>query len=102
MKAKSLLNRKMQLAFGSAILTLLIMGVISYRGMMVSGESDRWVRHSHEVLENLQGLRFAMESIESGYRGFVLTGNESYLQSYSASILTAKPGRSSPPQPNLG
>jgi hypothetical protein len=27
-------------------LALLVVGVISYRCMMVSGDSDRWVRHT--------------------------------------------------------
>jgi diguanylate cyclase (GGDEF)-like protein/PAS domain S-box-containing protein len=81
------LNRKVQLAFGSAIVALLMVGAVSYRGMVASSESDRWVRHTHEVLENLQDLLFAMESIESSYRGFAATGNESDLTSYRASIL---------------
>ena len=75
MKAKSSLNRKVQFAFGSAILVLLVAGAISYRGMVVSHESDRLVRHTHEVLENLQDLLFTIGSMESSYRGFVLTGN---------------------------
>ena len=87
MKNKSLLNRKVQLAFGSAILILLVVGGSSYRGMAVSRESDRWVRHSHEVIENLQGLLLAMEGIESSDRGFVLTGQESDLEPYRASLL---------------
>src|ERR1700682_4078213 len=86
MKAKSLLNRKVQLAFGSAILTLLVAGAISYRSMVVCSESARRVRHAHEVIESLQNLLFAMASVESSYRGFVLTGKESYLESYRGSI----------------
>src|ERR1700686_2016355 len=88
MKNKSLLNRKVQLAFGSAILILLVVGAVSYRGMAVSRESDRWVRHTHEVIENLQDLLLAMEGIESSDRGFALTGKESYLDSYHASLLS--------------
>jgi PAS domain S-box-containing protein len=84
------LTRKVQLAFGSAILTLLVVGAVSYRSMVVSRESDRWVRHTHEVIENLQDLLLAMEGIESSYRGFALTGKESYLESYHASILSAE------------
>ena len=87
MKTESLLNWKLQLAFGSAILTLLVVGAISYRGIVESRESDRWVRHTHEVLESLQDLLFAMQGVESSYRGFVLTGKDSYLESYRASIL---------------
>ena len=82
MKPKSLLSRKVQLAFGSAILTLLVVGTISYRGMVVSRESRQWVRHSHEVLESLQDLSLAMQSVESNYRGFAITGGEQYLKSY--------------------
>ena len=74
----------MRLAFCSAILSLLVVGLISYRGMEVSGTSDRWVRHTHEVLENLQGLLSATQNLESSYRGFILTGNGSYLVAYRA------------------
>ncbi len=90
MKTKSPLNRKVQFAFGSAIVTLLVVGAISYWGMVESGESDRWVRHTHEVLENLQALRSAGIGMEASYRGFVLTGQESYGESYRASQLIAQ------------
>lgn len=90
MKIKSLLNRKVQVELGSAVLILVVLGAISYRAMVVASESTRWVRHTHEVLENLQDLRFAIESIESSYRGFALTGKESYLASYRADILSVR------------
>jgi len=87
MKTKSLLSRRLQLAFGSAILALLVVGAISYRGMAESRESDRWVRHTHEVLENLQDLLAAMQIVESNARGYLLTGNESFLEIYRAGIV---------------
>jgi CHASE3 domain sensor protein len=87
MKNKSPLNWKVQLAFGSAFLTLLVVGAISYRGMVVSSESDRWVRHTHEVLENLQDLLSAAQRIESSYRGFALTGEDRFLEPYHDSLL---------------
>ncbi len=58
------MSRKVQLAFGSAIVSLLVVGAISYRGMAVSSESERLVLHTHEVLEGLHELRFAMETVE--------------------------------------
>ena len=82
MSRKSLLYRPVQLAFGSAILALLIMGGASYRSMVVSSESDRWVRHTHEVLEHLQNLLSAVLSVESSARWFVLTGNEEFVNEY--------------------
>ena len=73
------LNRRVQLAFGSALLTLLVVGAVSYRGLAASRESDRWVRHTHEVLASLQDFGLAMKSVESSSRGFVLTGEDAYL-----------------------
>jgi diguanylate cyclase (GGDEF)-like protein/PAS domain S-box-containing protein len=78
---------KVQVAFGSAILTLLVMGAISYRGMVLSRASEHWVSHGHEVLESVQDLVFAVESIESSSRGYALTGKESYLGNYRAAML---------------
>jgi CHASE3 domain sensor protein len=75
MKKVSRSNWKIQLAFGSAILTLLVVGAFSYRGMVLSSASDRWVSHSHEVLEHIHDLASAMENLESSYRGFALTGD---------------------------
>ena len=79
----------MQLALGCAILVLFVVGAISYRGIVVSSESDGWVRHTDEVLDQLHDLQFAMQNVESSYRGFVLTGQEPFVEAYRASIATA-------------
>jgi hypothetical protein len=40
---------KVNIAFGSAILTLIVVGAMSYRALLLSGTSARWVRHTLEV-----------------------------------------------------
>jgi PAS domain S-box-containing protein len=95
MNTASWQSRKTLVAFGSAILTLLVVGAVAYRSATVSNESNKWVRHTHEVLDTLQDLRFAMESIQSNTRGFVLTGKDSYLASYRDSALNAERGEAS-------
>jgi CHASE3 domain sensor protein len=87
---KFLQNQIAQLAFGSAIAVLLAVGTLAYRSMIVSNENVRWVQHTHEVLENLQDLHFAMENIAGSVRGFILTGKESYLEHYRADILSVE------------
>jgi PAS domain S-box-containing protein len=89
MKTKSLFNRRVRIGFGAAIVSLLAMGTMSYRGMVESSKNEQWVRHTHEVVENLLSLRSAMENVESSYSGFALSGKESYLQSYRASSQSA-------------
>src|SRR5271155_1520263 len=86
MKTKSALGRKLQLAFGSAVLALLVVGVVNYRSMVESGNSDLWVRHTDEVLEKLQELLAAMETAESNARGYLLTRDESFLLVYRAGV----------------
>src|ERR1700730_13132388 len=87
MKSSSVWNRKAQLGFGAAILTLLGSGVISYRALVISNQSQGWVRHTDQVLEELQELLSASENIESSTCGFVLTGNKSYIESFKGNIL---------------
>src|SRR4029077_17780281 len=87
MKSSSVWNRRVQLGFGAAILTLLGAGVISYRALVLSNQSQGWVRHTDQVLEELQELLSASENIESRPRGFVLTGDQSYSDSFKRNIL---------------
>jgi CHASE3 domain sensor protein len=88
-KQGSNLNRRVQLAFGSAILTLVVIGVISYRVINVFSESDQWIDHTHLVLTGLQDLLFALNKAESGFRGFILTGQQPYLQAYHDAMAIA-------------
>jgi len=90
MKTKSSLNRKVWLALGSAIFILALMGALSYRLIIFSDESGGWVRHTHDVLENIQDLNLAMQSIESDSCRFALTGNESDLANYGPDVSRAK------------
>jgi PAS domain S-box-containing protein len=87
MKSSSVWSRKVQLGFAAAILTLLGAGVISYRALLVSNRSQGWVRHTDKVLEELQEVLSASQNIESSSRGFVLTGDKSYIESFKGNIL---------------
>ncbi|HEY2845435.1 MAG TPA: PAS domain S-box protein [Bryobacteraceae bacterium] len=79
-------QRNAQISFGSAIVVLLIVGIVSYRGSLIATEADRWVQHTHEVMEDLQGLMVAMASAESSMREFALTGKEYFATAYAADI----------------
>jgi diguanylate cyclase (GGDEF)-like protein/PAS domain S-box-containing protein len=84
----ALRERIVQLAFGSAITVLVVVGSLAYRSILVSNERTGWVEHTHEVLENLEASQFAMETVVGSVRGFVLTGDETYLKRYQASLLS--------------
>src|ERR1700728_4350371 len=86
MKTKYLLNRNVRLAFGSATLTLIVVGVLSYRGVAVTSASDQWVSHAHAVLAILRDSLSATETLESSSRGYILTGQQSYIDTYRGAV----------------
>jgi PAS domain S-box-containing protein len=85
---ESLTNRTVQTAFASAIAILLVVGGLSYRSIVVTNENSRWVQHTHEVLENLDELQFAMEVVASSVRGYLLVGDEAFLDRYHSARLS--------------
>jgi CHASE3 domain sensor protein len=90
MNAKSLANKNVPLAFGTSFVILVMVATFSYRSMVASSESDRWVRHAHDVIENLQGFLLAALSIESSTSRFVLTGEAPSFDAYRASIVSVE------------
>ena len=83
-------DRTVKFAFATALVILLFVGAFSYRSLVISAESDEWALHSHDVLGNLQDLLYGMERIESSSRGYVLTGEESYLGSIQAGVVSSR------------
>jgi len=68
--------------FGTALAILIFVGVLSFLSMVQSIEDRQWVTHTHVVLEKLDGLLSDLLDAETGQRGYIITGEESYLQPY--------------------
>ncbi len=90
MKIKRLADWQVQIAFGSAIVILLVVAAFSYRGIVASQEGARWLAHTHEVRETLQKLQTTIEQVQSSSRAFVLTGAKVYLETFAAGVLRAR------------
>jgi PAS domain S-box-containing protein len=76
---------KITAVFFLVLLIIGIVGVQSYFGIQRITETNRWVIHTHEVLEKLEHVLSVLKDAETGQRGFVLTGEDRYLQPYNAS-----------------
>ncbi len=74
-KLKATMNRKLLLAFCSAILTILIAGAFAYRSLVISSETEQWVGHTHDVLSKLEDCLLSVESFGSSFPSYKLTGN---------------------------
>jgi methyl-accepting chemotaxis protein len=67
-------------------LALLVMG--AFIGLAINSTRDfvaaaRLTNHTHEVLGVLDGIVSSAQDVEVGYRGFLLTGEESYLEPFA-------------------
>ncbi len=79
-------GRKIALGFALSIAVLLVVGAVSYQSSDALIENNHAVTHSHQVLEGLERLLSLMKDAETGQRGFVITGNETYLDPYTRAI----------------
>ncbi len=64
-------------------MALLILNVaISYRNTLKLVENEHWVSHTHQVLTELEAMISTLKDAETGQRGYLLTGEERYLEPY--------------------
>jgi PAS domain S-box-containing protein len=82
-------QRKVRLGFAFALACLAIVGVVSYLSVVRLNEDAGWVEHTHEVLSRLELLLAAVTDSETAERGYVITGDESYLEPYRNSANVA-------------
>lgn len=68
------------IAAGCAI--LLVVAVLSHVTATHNEEDMRWVNHTHLVIEQFEQLRSSIADAETNQRGYLLTGDESYLAEY--------------------
>jgi PAS domain S-box-containing protein len=68
-------------ALGLVLLAVGGMAFVSVEGLR---DAYRWVLHTHEVQEKLEDVLAAHLDAETGQRGFIITGEEQYLEPYNA------------------
>jgi PAS domain S-box-containing protein len=78
-------ERKVGFGFAFALACLGVVGVVSYLSVVRLNEDAAWVEHTHEVLGRLDSLLAALIDSETAERGYVITGEESYLEPYRQS-----------------
>lgn len=69
-----------------ALAIQIFVGVVSYRTTGRLTEQSRNVRHTFEVLSNLGSLWAQIAEVDASARGFMLAGEEQFLEPYNASL----------------
>ncbi len=79
-------NRLVLAGFGIATAILVLVGWQSYRSTARFAEAAQWREHTYEVLNSLDNTIGRLSDTETGQRGYLLTGEEAYLEPYRAAI----------------
>lgn len=66
-----------------AMLVVCLNAWLAFRSVQVLDESQYWVAHTWQVINTLERIISSMKDVESGDRGYLLTGNPDYLDPYT-------------------
>jgi methyl-accepting chemotaxis protein len=83
-------GRRLVAGFALAALTLVLVAGVSYRNAYLLIENDAWVAHSHQVRTELADLLSEIKDAETGQRGYLITGEDSYLEPYKSALSAIK------------
>lgn len=80
--------RRFSVIAGFALLVLLLIGnsLLTKRQLDVQVANERWVFHTRQVLYELQQTETLLVDAETGQRGYLLTGDPSYLDPYNRAL----------------
>ena len=62
---------------------MIVIAIIVYFSISILIETSKWVEHTHEVMGNAKSLEKYLVDMETGERGFLITGKEEFLEPYS-------------------
>jgi PAS domain S-box-containing protein len=83
---KQSLTRQITAGIGMALALLILNAATSYRNTLKLVENQRLVSHTHRVLTELEATLSTLKDAETGQRGYLLTGEERYLEPYHSAI----------------
>jgi PAS domain S-box-containing protein len=84
------MNWKIQAAFGSAILTLLVMAGISIESRSAALSSQRWIQHTYEVLACLQQMEEQLSLARSDEQSYSASGNPDSLNAFHEDLTRSR------------
>jgi signal transduction histidine kinase len=73
-----------QLAFGAAVILLVLSGLAAYSAAVRLGEAERWVSHSRDVQSSLADISNVCTRAGRARTRYIDTGNDSFLDEYQA------------------
>ncbi|MDB6124670.1 MAG: putative Sensor histidine kinase, partial [Pedosphaera sp.] len=79
-------NKFIVLIFSLAVILVVVIGAVDYYSTKRLIHTSARVAHTHEVLEDLESLLSELSTAEGGSRGYIITGNKAFLESYDTAL----------------
>ncbi len=73
-------------SLGILALVLIVLLAMTSLTTVQFNTAAKWVSHTHDVQDNLSRMLSVLQDAETGQRGYLLTGNASYLKPYNAAV----------------
>jgi CheY-like chemotaxis protein/signal transduction histidine kinase/CHASE3 domain sensor protein len=80
------IGTKIGAGFAFSLALLSVIGLLSYHSINELIRSSDREKHTYQVLSQLQSLTLEIRNVESGVRGYIITGQDDYLQLYATGI----------------
>src|ERR1035438_7065177 len=80
---------------GSAFLVLLVFTGLLYSDFQREKDRQSWVTHTYQMLSEVRGLTSTLEQAEAEQRGYLLTGDASYLDGFDSAVRATESASSS-------
>lgn len=77
------IGQKMFLGFGIVILIMLTVISNSYINFIKESEAVKWNVHTYQVIQESDDVLMSLLNMETGARGYVITGNESFFEPFN-------------------
>lgn len=75
-------RKKVLIGIFTPMVLLLALGAVSAISVKSISDTNKWVEHTHNVLEKSASIVGAAVDMETGMRGFLLAGKEAFLDPY--------------------
>ncbi|MCS3359258.1 CHASE3 domain-containing protein [Xanthomonas translucens pv. translucens] len=80
------ISTKLYGGFSVILLILLALAAVAYYNVTALSQANYWNTHTYKVIAEVDGALTSLINIETGTRGFSLTGEDEFLQPYRSGL----------------
>lgn len=78
------ISQQLYIAFACIIIILLVLSTVTYVNLREYSDADGWNIHTYKVISDFQDLGQSMINMETGQRGYSITGDDKFLEPYNS------------------